>query len=84
MPTIMDQVDHLSTSDKMRLIEHLVRSVSVLVSSQEKGGAERDPREYYFGCPRPDYSTLVGYGARFHTPRSTEDWMKELREGEAE
>ena len=27
---------------------------------------------------------LIGYGARFHRLRPTEDWMKELREGEAE
>lgn len=25
---------------------------------------------------------LIGYGARFHKLRPTEDWMKELREGE--
>ena len=45
---------------------------------------KRDPREDHFGCPRPDYSRLIGYGAKFHKPRSTAEWMKELREGEEE
>ena len=47
-------------------------------------GRKFDPREERFGCPRPDYSKLIGYGERFHTPRSTAEWMKELREGEEE
>ena len=47
-------------------------------------GRKFDPREEHFGCPRPDYSKLIGYGERFHTPRSTAEWMKELREGEEE
>ncbi len=25
---------------------------------------------------------LIGWGRKFHSPRRTEDWMKELREGE--
>ncbi len=33
---------------------------------------------------KPHIADLIGYGARFHTPRSTEEWMKELREGEEE
>ena len=47
-------------------------------------GRKFDPREEHFGCPRPDYSKLIGYGEKFHTPRSTAEWMKELREGEEE
>ena len=47
-------------------------------------GRKFDPREEHFGCPRPGYSKLIGYGERFHTPRSTAEWMKELREGEEE
>ena len=31
---------------------------------------------------KPCIVDLIGYGARFHTPRSTEEWMKDLREGE--
>ena len=25
---------------------------------------------------------MIGFGKRFHAPRSTTDWMEELREGE--
>lgn len=80
MPTIMSQIDQLGASEKMRLMEYLVKSISAIVERQSVDS--KDPREEYFGCPRPDYSKLVGYGAKFHTPRSTEEWMKELREGE--
>ena len=82
MPTIMKQIDQLSTSDKMRLMEYLVKSISAIVERQSADS--KDPREEYFGCPRPDYANLVGCGAKFHDPRSTEEWMKELREGEEE
>lgn len=27
---------------------------------------------------------MIGYGRKFHAPRRTADWMKELREGEEE
>ena len=80
MPTIMSQIEQLGASEKMRLMEYLVKSISAIVERQSADS--KDPREEYFGCPRPDYSKLAGYGAKFHTPRSTEEWMKELREGE--
>ena len=82
MPTIMSQIDQLGASEKMRLIEYLLKSISAIVEGRLAD--KNDPREEYFGCPRPDYSKLVGYGAKFHTTRSTEEWMKELREGENE
>ena len=72
----------LGASEKMRLMEYLVKSISAIVERQSADS--KDPREEYFGCPRPDYSKLVGYGAKFHTPRSTKEWMNELREGEEE
>lgn len=53
-------------------------------TTQEECAAKKDPREEHFGCPRPDYSKLIGYGAKYHKPRSTAEWMKELREGEEE
>jgi len=84
MPVIMEQIDRMCTSDKMRLMEHLLKSISVIVEKQDADVGKKDPREERFGCPRPDFSKLVGYGARFHTPRSTAEWMKELREGEEE
>ena len=30
----------------------------------------------------PRIRDFIGYGARFHKLRTTEEWMKELREGE--
>ena len=30
----------------------------------------------------PRIRDFIGYGARFHQLRTTEEWMKELREGE--
>jgi len=82
MPEVMEQVCRMSTSEKMRLMEYLVKSISAIVERQSADS--KDPREEYFGCPRPDYAKIVGYGAKFHDPRSTEEWMKELREGEEE
>ena len=82
MPTLMKQIDQLSASEKMRLMEYLLKSISAIVDGQSEG--KNDPREEHFGCPRPDYSKLVGYGAKFHAPRPTSEWMKELREGEKE
>lgn len=31
---------------------------------------------------KPNIRDFIGYGARFHKLRPTEEWMKELREGE--
>ena len=31
---------------------------------------------------RPSARDMIGFGKHFHAPRPTEDWMKELREGE--
>ena len=82
MPAVMEQVNKMSAEEKLRLMEYILKSISAVIGSQPTGNI--DPREEYFGCPRPDYSKLIGYGERFHTPRSTAEWMKELREGEEE
>ena len=58
--------------------------LKVSSSEDQERSAKKDLREEHFGCPRPDYSKLIGYGAKFHKPRSTAEWMKELREGEEE
>ena len=77
---LTDFKKHVSINPWM--MEYLVKSISAIVERQSADS--KDPREEYFGCPRPDYSKLVGYGAKFHTPRSTKEWMNELREGEEE
>ena len=58
--------------------------LKVSSSTDQERSVGKDPREEHFGYPRPDYSKLIGYGAKFHKPRSTADWMKELREGDEE
>jgi len=83
MPVILEQVDRMSASDKMRLIEHLLKSISVIVENQDSGATKKDPREAYFGCKRPNVSDFLGYCQKFnHEARSTDEIMKELREGE--
>ena len=32
--------------------------------------------------PKPNIRDFIGYGEKFHKLRPTEEWMKELREGE--
>ena len=82
MPVVMEQVNKMSAEEKLRLMEYILKSISAVIGNQPAG--KIDLREEYFGCQRPDYSKLIGYGERFHTPRSTAEWMKELREGEEE
>ncbi len=80
MPAVMEQVDGMSVADKMRLMEYLVKSISSAVMQYDEAakaqrGANRN---------KPRVSDFIGYGARFHKLRTTEEWMKELREGEEE
>ncbi|MBP5227609.1 MAG: hypothetical protein J6336_09510 [Kiritimatiellae bacterium] len=78
MPTVMEQVDGMSTVEKLRLMECILKSITSSVEPIEP--VARIAREHKKPCIRD----FVGYGARFHTLRSTADWMKELREGEEE
>ena len=36
------------------------------------------------GSVKTSAKDMIGFGKRFHAPRPTEEWMKELREGEEE
>lgn len=60
------------------LVAAAQRDSSPVASSSSQGGILHPLRG-----EKPRIVDLIGYGARFHTPRSTEDWMRELREGEA-
>ena len=62
--------------------DYQVILVKADAAKKQESVEKRDPREEYFGCKRPNVADLIGYGARFHAPRTTEEWMKELREGE--
>jgi hypothetical protein len=76
----MEQVDGMCVADKMRLMEYLIKSISNTVM-QYDDAAKVQPRA---ARKKPCVSDFIGYGARFHKLRTTEEWMKELREGEEE
>ena len=80
MPAVIEQVERMSVSDKMRLMEYLVKSISGAVM-QYDDTAKVQPRA---NRKKPCVSDFIGYGARFHKLRTTEEWMRELREGEEE
>ena len=80
MPAVMEQIEEMSVADKMRLMEYLVKSISSTVM-QSSGFAKVQART---GRKKPRVSDFIGDGARFHKLRTTEEWMKELREGEEE
>ena len=80
MPAVMEQVEGMSVADKMRLMEYLVKSISGAIM-QYDDAAKVQPRA---NRKKPCVSDFIGYGARFHKLRTTEEGMKELREGEEE
>jgi len=68
-------------------LEQMVRACFLVAAAQkELPVSGRGPLEggdaHPFRGEKPCITDLIGYGARFHTPRATEEWMKELREGE--
>lgn len=69
-------------------LDALIRACAIVIASQGevKSDLEVMPRRSLqpLRGEKPCIADLIGYGARFHTPRSTEEWMKELREGEEE
>ena len=81
MPAVMEQVDKLSADEKLRLIVHIVESLS---ASNAKSGSLSSIAPDPARRKKPCVSDFIGYGARFHELRPTEEWMKELREGEGE
>ena len=80
MPEVMEQVNRMSTAEKLRLMECILKSITFTVESPEPPVSEPPPKERKKPCIRD----FIGYGARFHKLRPTEEWMKELREGEEE
>ena len=81
MPAVMEQVDRMSADEKLRLIVYIANSMSAVPNAPApaQGGATMP-----FARQKPRISDFIGYGARFHKLRTTEEWMKELREGEEE
>ena len=67
-------------------LEQMVRACFLFAAAQKEltvvgRGAEGDAVRPFRG-EKPRITDMIGYGARFHTPRSTEEWMFVFREGE--
>ena len=80
MPAVMEQVEGMSVADKMRLMEYLVKSISSTVMQYDDVAKVQTRKDRQ----KPRVSDFIGYGARFHKLRTTEEWMRELRESEEE
>ena len=81
MPAVIEQVEQMSTAEKLRLMEYLLNSISRTVV-QYDGAAGTQPK---VERKKPRISDFIGYSRIFHSEyRSTEDVMRELREGEEE
>ena len=67
-------------------LEQFVRACVLVAATQkdrtEAGHGDVGIAVRPFHGEKPRIADMIGYGAKFHTPRSTEEWMKELREGE--
>ena len=77
MPAVMEQVNMMSADEKLRLIVHIAESLSVGSPRQDSSAVSvLETRK------KPCVRDFIGYGRRFHPEyRSTEDVMRELREG---
>jgi hypothetical protein len=81
MPAAIEQVNQMSTAEKLYLMEYLLNSISRTVVQYDHAAGVQSPIERKKPCIRD----FIGYGRRFHPEyRSTEDVMCELREGEEE
>ena len=78
MSAVLAEIDRMTVSDKMLVIEHILRSVRMLPCESVSGS--KDER---FGRKRPNVADYIGYCQKFnHETRSTDEIMRELREGE--
>ena len=99
MPMLMEKGDRLRTVDRVCKTDRVwfdtiaSRAGAISFDVPEAGryqvifmrvDAKADESGVKPRCEKPLITDLIGYGAKFHTPRTTEEWMKELREGEDE
>ena len=80
MPQVMEQINQMSSAEKLRLI-------ACIAESMTKADAKTVPlstgAQWRNGYPRPCVNDFIGYCQKFnHETRSTDEIMKELREGE--
>ena len=94
MPRLMQNDEWIRTVDNVRNSGHVwidtvaADSGAVSFTVPEAGGYQiimvkldsTEPRKR----KKPNVQAFLGYGAKFHKLRTTEEWMKELREGEEE
>ena len=91
MPVLMDKKDWTNTLENAKRSsrvwrQHVMGRVGEsLLSLPESGSFE----VIFVAVPPTDEKPrkvsakdMIGFGKRFHAPRPTEEWMKELREGE--
>ena len=91
MPVFMDKTDWTETFENAKRSnrvwrQHVMGRVGEdLFSLPESGSFE----VIFVAVPSTEEKpritsakNMIGFGKRFHAPRSTEEWMKELREGE--
>lgn len=91
MPVLMDKTDWAATFESARRSnrvwrQHVMGQVGEnLISLPESGSFE----VIFVAIPpseekkrKVSAKDMIGFGKHFHAPRPTEEWMKELREGE--
>ena len=82
MPVVMEQVNRMSAVEKLPLVEYILNSLAVVVERAKSDAALASKAHER---KKPRISDFIGYGRRFHPEyRSTEEVMRELREGEKE
>lgn len=91
MPVLMKKTDWTATFEKASRANRVWRQQIVgrggenLLSLPATGSFEvifvemSAPKEERRNTSAKD---MIGFGKKFHAPRPTEEWMKELREGE--
>ena len=99
MPMLMERSDRLRTVDRVRKTDRVwfdtiaTRAGAISFNVPEAGNyqvifmrvdVKDGEANTQLNREKPMITDLIGYGAKFHTPRTTEEWMKELREGEEE
>ncbi|MCQ2394735.1 MAG: hypothetical protein MJ249_10650 [Kiritimatiellae bacterium] len=95
MPKLMDKNDWIQTVANVSAAER-VWSANVTTEdgnfplSMPEGGVYQVIVVKIDAVPEPVVATrksareMIGYGAKFHKLRTTDEWMRELREGEKE
>ena len=93
MPMLMERSDRLRTAERVRNSDRVwFENIATHTRAFPLNLPEAGDYQVFFikvdnenqgrKGARPDATKFLGYGRRFHKLRTTEEWMKELREGE--